>query len=707
MHAVIKWLEQAFDTIPLSLLEVWGRFGYLVGFALMLCAFGNLSLRTGGHWRLGRQRQTWNTRALVASVITFALIFLTGYIGSFIVLVPGAQTFESLKDLSVFLCIVLFGFPALVVVPFAYGLSDLVEGVPPGFLADWIFGYFINPACFWIAYQLIGRDPDFRRARTWARYLLFVALFMAIEPQLWGYITATQFTPAIAYRTVTPALFFTTAVTWIIAPPAMLLALPLARRYGMFWREIPRHVGERAWGEADWRYQTAGAGHAGAGVPIRLFLAAPFMALVLVLIGSTAYLTLRSSENAAGKLASRLHEEIAENINLKLDDYLAALQKAGAPLRVNDLNELLRRLPVALHGRAIIVDRDGRQIASSTEPSHFGNPLPEPSQAGAGDPVTGDALRALRGRLPVLADLRTALQYRFDVVTAKPLARETWLAQATPYQDRAGKTDWVLLTAMPEAYYLEGVRTGNSQSAMVFALALALALVVAILLAAMVTAPIRRIAHATRLLAAGDLAQRAPPSRLEELAALSQAFNDMGEQLQKSFDDLSAMTARLALREKSLERSERRYRTLFEDVPIGLFRTAHNGRFLELNAAGMALAGIHDRAALASMNVLDLYADPVARIGWQKSVDGKAGSMHSELLFRRPSDGKEIHVRVVSRAVRDPDTGEIAYHEGSIEDISERKAAEAELLHHRDKLEELVRERSAALAAALAKAGAD
>src|SRR5262249_4076015 len=156
--------------------------------------------------------------------LTFVLIVSTGYAGSFIVLVPGAQTFESLKDLSVFLCVVLFGRPALMAVPFAYGISDLAEGVPPEFLWDWIIGYFINPACFWVAFQLIGKNPDFRRTRTWGWYALFVAIFMSIEPQLWGYICSAKFTAEISYRNITPALFFTTAVTWTLAPFAMLIA---------------------------------------------------------------------------------------------------------------------------------------------------------------------------------------------------------------------------------------------------------------------------------------------------------------------------------------------------------------------------------------------------------------------------------------------------------------------------------------------------
>ena len=83
----------------------------------------------------------------------------TGYLGSFIVLVPGAQTFESLKDLVVLLCIVLFGYPALIAVPPAYMLSDLIEGVPPGFVLDWAEGYF-----FWICLRLDG--PSAHRSES-------------------------------------------------------------------------------------------------------------------------------------------------------------------------------------------------------------------------------------------------------------------------------------------------------------------------------------------------------------------------------------------------------------------------------------------------------------------------------------------------------------------------------------------------------------
>jgi hypothetical protein len=67
---------------------------------------------TGGRHRAGRDPFmtsviTW----LEAIVETFVPIIASGYLGSFIVLVPGAQTFESLKDLGVLLASCSSGIP--------------------------------------------------------------------------------------------------------------------------------------------------------------------------------------------------------------------------------------------------------------------------------------------------------------------------------------------------------------------------------------------------------------------------------------------------------------------------------------------------------------------------------------------------------------------------------------------------------------------
>jgi PAS domain S-box-containing protein len=561
MTAVVTWLEEAVSKIPLPVLEVWGRFAYVVGLFLAICAFCGFTFRIGEHWGFGRARQGWDAKAFLSVPLTCVLIIATGYIGSFIVLVPGAQTFESLKDLSVLLCIVLFGYPALITVPFAYGLSDLIEGVPPEFLLAWLPGYFINPACFWIAHQLIGKNPDFRMAGTWWRYLAAAVLFMVLEPVLWGYECSDQFPLGISYHRITAALLFTTSITWAMGPVAFLVALPLARRYGWFWADIPGRVRERAIGSSEWVWES-GRDEAPEKIsplqerlPIRIFIFAPFIALALAMIGATAIVALQTADDDARMLATRLHQAMSENIRLQLDDYLARSPPPAGVQREDTLDSLLRSQAVSTNGRAVILDDTGKAVASSASP---------------GDPVVDSAIAALAQHTgPSMLPAGTT-EFEFDHVTAKPLSRETWLTQATAYRNHSAGRDWILMTAMPEAFYLAGLRKANSRSAMMFALALVVSLVLGALLASVVTSPLRHIANATRTMAGGDLSVRVPSTKLEELNALSESFNAMAAKLKTSFDNLLEEVATRKRRERELNESEARLRSSEERLKLAI-----------------------------------------------------------------------------------------------------------------------------------------
>src|SRR5262249_5524907 len=153
-----------------------------------------------------------------------------------------------------------------------------------------------------------------------------------------------------------------------------------------------------------------------------------FIALTLLMVAATAYVTLQSAEDDANKLATRLHVEISDNINLQLDEHLA-----HAPNDIAGISSLLHRLPVARDGHALVVDRTGKTVAST---------------AGADNPIAVQAIAAMAGATP--EQLNDGAQFRFDNITTKPLARTTWLARATAYQDRqGGHDDWIVLTVMP------------------------------------------------------------------------------------------------------------------------------------------------------------------------------------------------------------------------------------------------------------------
>src|SRR6185436_7862233 len=158
-----------------------------------------------------------------------------------------------------------------------------------------------------------------------------------------------------------------------------------------------------------------------------MFIAAPFVALMLLVVAAVAYVSSRRGEEAAYELAGRLHQEVAKTIDLQLDNYLATLSPARVQEAANEIGHLLAA-NIGSNGRAFILERSGRLVASSV---------------GDADHVVQQAARALVEDHGGLSTINGAVQFHFDVVTARPLSRETWLAQATPYSSVRGDLDWL------------------------------------------------------------------------------------------------------------------------------------------------------------------------------------------------------------------------------------------------------------------------
>ncbi|MBM9591931.1 GHKL domain-containing protein [Leptospira sp. 201903075] len=529
MAEIIVWIEHLVSNIPLPILEVWGRFSFLLGSIISIFAFTGFTFRNGKTFRISREVWNWNLTSFYWFLITFVSIFLTGYLGSSIVLIPGAQTLESLKDLSVFLCLNFFGYPALLAVPFAYGLSDLIEGVPPEFLWDWLPGYFINPSLFWLSYQMIGKSPDFRKFRIWVYYLLFVILFLILEPFLWGYLCSEQFGAEISYHTISSALLFTTGITWILAPFAMVFVFPLVRRLGFFWAEVPDQVKEvtlsepiTIWKSGPDEFETLQPDlEIRTGISLQLFIVTPFVCLVLFLVGVTAYVTLKNAEGSAYQMVEVLHRQWSKNINLSLDRYLSEIAiSSKKSYDTPGLIEVLDVSKVNTHGRVFLLDEHLNPLASLS--SEVGKTR---------------LLETVRVELKKLGnEINTSEKTdSLAILTRKPLSRENWNAMVTIYTHPNLKEKTYLITLFPYSFYLSGVISGNSESAMVFAWAILLSLVLAIVVAEFVTRPVLSFAKASKSLARGDWDIPVGESMIAELKDLSEALRFMSSELKQSF----------------------------------------------------------------------------------------------------------------------------------------------------------------------------
>jgi len=129
--------------------------------------------------------------------------------------------------------------------------------------------------------------------------------------------------------------------------------------------------------------------------------------------------------------------------------------------------------------------------------------------------------------------------------------------------------------------------------------------------------------------------------------------------------------------EKDLTESEERYRSLFERVPVGLYRTTSEGQVLDVNPALVRMLGYPSREAMMTIHVADGYGDEKERKRWQTLME-REGVVHGVETQWRRLDGTIIWVRESALAIRDNE-GRITHYEGVVEDVTGHKQAEETL----------------------------
>jgi PAS domain S-box-containing protein len=128
---------------------------------------------------------------------------------------------------------------------------------------------------------------------------------------------------------------------------------------------------------------------------------------------------------------------------------------------------------------------------------------------------------------------------------------------------------------------------------------------------------------------------------------------------------------------EAVRESEARYRSLFDRIPVGMYRTTPAGQIVDANPSLVQMLGYPDKESLLALNVVDLYIDPENRQQEQALLEQEEVVRGVELQLRR-RDGAIIRVRDNVRAIRDAD-GQVIYYEGSLEDITERVRLEEQL----------------------------
>ncbi len=119
--------------------------------------------------------------------------------------------------------------------------------------------------------------------------------------------------------------------------------------------------------------------------------------------------------------------------------------------------------------------------------------------------------------------------------------------------------------------------------------------------------------------------------------------------------------------------SERKYKELQKNVPIGLYQSTSDGKFNFVNNWMARILGYSSPEELSKVNISDLYVDPVKRNKLIEKFKNNKELKDIELeLYKK--DGTTIWSIVSARSIYG-DNDEVLYYDGYIYDISERKEA--------------------------------
>ncbi len=139
--------------------------------------------------------------------------------------------------------------------------------------------------------------------------------------------------------------------------------------------------------------------------------------------------------------------------------------------------------------------------------------------------------------------------------------------------------------------------------------------------------------------------------------------------------------------EKLLSLSEERYRSLYQNAPVGIYRTTYDGRFIFANPAFVKLVKYDSFEELALREAKEFYKKPEARERFTSLLEKE------EIIFGYESeivakDGTIIYIRENVRSFKDSNGSAVVY-EGFVEDITETKLAKLELRYSEIKYKEL------------------
>jgi len=205
-------------------------------------------------------------------------------------------------------------------------------------------------------------------------------------------------------------------------------------------------------------------------------------------------------------------------------------------------------------------------------------------------------------------------------------------------------------------------------------IALTIAIIFSLLLTRKLTHPIKQLSAQMARVSQGNLdVHIVPTTRDDEIGVLTESFNQMIRDLKRS--------------QEILKEAEEKYRKIFEGSKDMVFITSFDGKFADVNPAGVEMLGYENKEELFGIVSKDTYFNPQERERFQNEMTKDGFVKDFEIKLKR-KDGAPIDCLITATARKDEEDHIIGY-EGIIKDISARKKMEEDLLQRAGELQTL------------------
>ncbi|MDJ0687332.1 MAG: diguanylate cyclase [Xenococcaceae cyanobacterium MO_188.B32] len=231
-------------------------------------------------------------------------------------------------------------------------------------------------------------------------------------------------------------------------------------------------------------------------------------------------------------------------------------------LTLIQISDFLRSLKIGPSGRAFIMERSGKIVATSTEepPVILTKTINQRLNAkNSQDLFVRSAARYLEAKFNGLDRVDDDRQFiaKFN--------RQRQFIQVTPLNHYSG-LDWLMVVAIPEVDFMEYIHANTRTTIILCLTSLISAISLGIFINQWIAHSMFRLSYAARAIASGELDQRVETQKIQELEILAQSFNSMTQRLQALFHNLEKantdLEQRVAKRTKKLQQANEQLQRL-------------------------------------------------------------------------------------------------------------------------------------------------